>query len=254
MGITHSVEPTDTSGVILQRKLLNGVELDLEYHPSKGVGFCLWPSAFVLADFLERRLLQRLHVRDEFSGHKKFWRRLPDSSGNITGSNGGPGTSTDSTTSSLGSSRMVPEASSRPKPPLSIVELGCGVCALPGMTAAGYGCEACVVDQEFVVRYMCRNIVENSPLFKKIGGQISGPGPGASLLSAVASSWLETATTRATVGMRRIDYIVMADVVYYPHLFRPLLDTLKVLLRDCWAEAEVFFGDEDYLEDDIAVS
>ncbi|CAD7962890.1 unnamed protein product [Amoebophrya sp. A120] len=96
---------------------------------------------------------------------------------------------------------------------LRFLELGCGVCALIAQVCAAYGHDAVATDDLLVVQNMHGNL-ENTNV------------------RAVAANWYADQEIKAVLSAacRDLDYILMAEVVYFPTLFKPLLDTLKLLL------------------------
>ncbi|CAD7943654.1 unnamed protein product [Amoebophrya sp. A25] len=80
---------------------------------------------------------------------------------------------------------------------------------------AQYGHDALATDDLMVVQNMLPNLTLNRP--KK--------------LKAVAANWYADAEIKAMLSWKKVDYILMSEVVYFPSLFQPLLDALTLILN-----------------------
>jgi len=114
---------------------------------------------------------------------------------------------------SSGSKSSSSSSGPRSPPPLKILELGCGVTALVSQVCAAYGHDVVASDDLDVVQQMYGNLALNEMRVK-----------------AMAANWYSEHEVKAVLGRRQVDFILMSEVVYFPALFRPLLETLTLIL------------------------
>lgn len=219
MGATSSVFGASRSQELVFR-LVHGEDVSVTHEPDGAVGFRLWPAALALARYLEQ------HVLDE--------------NPRITAASQTQAAAAAAEQQTAVSTAGDSTCSYRP----ALLELGCGVTLLPALVAASLGCDPVLASDRLEVIQYCRDNL--------LGG--TGVRP----VRGVACDWVTLTMVRATIlaALRasagtvveaaqqvdvenvekiRLDYIVMADVVYFPSGFRPLLEVLRLLCKECRA-------------------
>jgi hypothetical protein len=127
----------------------------------------------------------------------------------------------------------------------TVLELGAGVCALPGIVCAHTGSHVVSTDVPEIVPLLAENIQRNTASLARAPALAAGPeasGSGGSC-SAAALTWGEAshippvverihslrASSSSDTSICALDYIIAADVVYHEPLIQPFLDALVAL-------------------------
>ena len=182
--------------------------LTFSYFPRSELGFKIWPGAFCLADWFEREIIRgellgydpKTEARSASAAHKKGLDNAPD-------------------------------ADEQPAPAkrYHVLEMGSGVCGVTSLAAAkwypGLFESICVSDRDVLMPYLGANIGRNTSSQDASGGADADVD-----IYPLAINWFDTLATRALLrGKKPFDFVLLSDVLYFPHLFCPLLDTLALV-------------------------
>lgn len=100
----------------------------------------------------------------------------------------------------------------------TVIELGSGI-GLCGMVAATLGADALLTDLEAALKLLKHNVEENKKKFPAWKIQVQ------------EFLWSKE-TAEELCKDRKFDYILLADCIYYKDSIEPLIDALRVLVKD----------------------
>ena len=136
----------------------------------------------------------------------------------------------------------------------TILELGCGVSGIIGLTLGPLVGTYLLTDQEYVMKYLNQNLAENQPdgrssvskSRKTTSKPKKGPAPASSVstISNIIAKPLDWETDQITSSLTgsetnvSFDAVIACDCIYNDALIKPLVDTCRDACQLRWADGK----------------